>query len=176
MDILNSFITNPTFKVQWLNSPQQMAKQIKSVISQSAQNPAIVHFAMQRTSDCDGDPVCIATDFFNFVKFRVEYQDDPNHYETIIMPDRVLALLQKYPKVYGDCATKTALLGTLLTIMHIPVKVALVETMKNGNETYSHVYIIADINGISTPMDATYRQNIMGWHLPINNNMKLEVF
>lgn len=176
MDLLNSFITNPSYKLQWLNSPEQMAKQIKNIIIQSAQNPAIRHFAMGRVSDCEGNQTCIATDFFNFVKFRVQYQDDPSHYETIITPDRVLALLQKYPQVAGDCATKTALLGTLLTAMGIPVKVALVEVMKNGNETYNHVYIIANINGITTPMDATYPQNVMGWQLPLQAGMKIKEY
>lgn len=176
MDIINSFITKPTYKVKWLSTPQQMAKQLKDIILQQAVNPTVVNFANSRIADCDGNQDCIASDFFNFVKFRVEYKDDPNHYETIIMPDRVLLLLQRYSKVYGDCATKTALLGSLLTAVGIPVKVALVETMKNGNESYNHVYIIANINGVAVPMDATYPQNVIGWQLPLYNNMKREVF
>lgn len=170
---LNGFL-GKKYNISLLNSPREYGEKIKAMINAYSQNQEIVNAANQITSGCF-DNLCKAHKIYNWVKENIDFQDDPDKYERLIAPDLALETIKKYGKLYEDCDSMTALMGSLLEASGIKVKVVMAQT--DNNNDLSHVYIRAYIshNGQNyvVPMDATYKNNQIGWEYPTINRIEI---
>jgi transglutaminase-like putative cysteine protease len=112
---------------------------------------------------------------YNWVQDNIDFQDDPDKYERLIAPDLALQTIKQYGKLYEDCDSMTALMGSLLKALGIQVKITMAQT-DNSNDL-SHVYIRAYINQNGqtyiVPMDTTYKDNQIGWEYPTANRIEI---
>ena len=170
---LNNFF-GKKYSVSLLNSPQEYGRLIKDMINKYSQNQDVIDTANQITAGCF-DELCKAHKIYNWLKEHIEFQDDPDKYERIVAPDLALQTIRQYGKLYEDCDSMTALMGSLLQALGIKTKVTMAQTDNNNN--LSHVYIRAYIehNGQTylVPMDTTYKNNQIGWEYPTANRVEI---
>ena len=170
---LNGFL-GKKYGISLLNSPQQYGNIIKDMINQYSQNTEVINMANQITLGCSDD-LCKAHKIYNWVKENVDFQDDPDKYERLIAPDLALRTIKQYGKLYEDCDSMTALMGSLLEASGIKAKVVMAQT--DNNNDLSHVYIRAYINQnrqtYIVPLDTTYKDNQIGWEYPTTNRIEI---
>ena len=178
LDFLNglnlSNFLGKKYGVSLLNSPQQYGNIIKDMINQYSHNTEVINAANQITSGCSDD-LCRVHRIYNWVQDNIDFQDDPDKYERLIAPDLALQTIKQYGKLYEDCDSMTALMGSLLKALGIQVKITMAQT-DNSNDL-SHVYIRAYINQNGqtyiVPMDTTYKDNQIGWEYPTANRIEI---
>ena len=178
LDFLNglnlSNFLGKKYGISLLNSPQQYGNIIKDMINQYSHNTEVINTANQITLGCSDD-LCRVHRIYNWVQENIDFQDDPDKYERLIAPDLALQTIKQYGKLYEDCDSMTALMGSLLKALGIQVKITMAQT-DNSNDL-SHVYIRAYINQNGqtyiVPMDTTYKDNQIGWEYPTANRIEI---
>ena len=178
LDFLNglnlSNFLGKKYGISLLNSPQQYGNIIKDMINQYSHNTEVINTANQITLGCSDD-LCRVHRIYNWVQENIDFQDDPDKYERLIAPDLALQTIKQYGKLYEDCDSMTALMGSLLKALGIQVKITMAQT-DNSNDL-SHVYIRAYINQNGqtyiVPMDTTYKDNQIGWEYPTINRIEI---
>lgn len=119
--------------------------------------PALIDFTRNLVQHLpQKDYIGEAQAVFSFVQNQVRYVHDPANVETLYTPDRVIELRR------GDCDDKAALLGTMLSVLGLPVRFVAVGSTPN---TFEHVYLEALIAGHWVALDATEPQPF-GWSPP----------
>lgn len=97
---------------------------------------------------------------FGFVRDRVTFVRDPVGVELIGGPRYTLRTMA------GDCDDRATLLVSLIRALGIPAKLRFrVIAADPRRRSFSHVYVIANVQGRDIPLDPTYPQNQMGWQL-----------
>ena len=172
-DFLNNLnlsgLSGKKYNLSWLDTPEQYGQIIKNMINEYKNNPEVIATAQEITANCTNDN-CRIEQIYDWVKDNVTFQDDPMLIERLIAPDLAIRTIKQYGQIYEDCDSITALMGSLLASLDIPVKVAMSQTQ--GNDL-SHVYIKAYINGQAIPLDATYKNNQLGWEYPTANKIEI---
>ena len=172
-DFLNNLtlsgISGKKYNLSWLDTPEQYGNIIKNMINEYKNNPEILQMAQEITANCLDDN-CRIEKLYDWVKDNVTFQDDPALMERLIAPDLAIRTINQYGQIYEDCDSITALLGSLVASLGIPVKVAMSQTQGNN---LSHVYLKAYINGQAIPLDATYKNNQIGWEYPSANKIEI---
>jgi transglutaminase-like putative cysteine protease len=172
-DFLNNLtlsgISGKKYNLSWLDTPEQYGNIIKNMINEYKNNPEILQMAQEITANCLDDN-CRIEKLYDWVKDNVTFQDDPALMERLIAPDLAIRTINQYGQIYEDCDSITALLGSLVASLGIPVKVAMSQTQGNN---LSHVYLKVYINGQAIPLDATYKNNQIGWEYPSANKIEI---
>lgn len=79
--------------------------------------------------------------------------------EMIITPPQIIQSKR------GDCDDMCSLLGAFHELAGIPVKMVTVAVDPSDPTQFSHVYLIANINGSWIPIDAVNKQNPWNWEV-----------
>ena len=77
--------------------------------------------------------------------------------EMIITPREILSRRQ------GDCDDLCMILGAFHEIYDMPVRMVVIAADSTDPSQYSHVYLIANVNGTWIPIDAVNRNNPWNW-------------
>jgi len=93
---------------------------------------------------------------FRFVRDRVRFTDDPVGIEKLQSPRYTLYLMA------GDCDDRAVLAAALLRAIGINSRLRVVAADPRVPGAFSHVYVVATINGKDVPMDPTYGRNQLG--------------
>ena len=172
-DFLNNLnlsgLSGKKYSVSLLDTPEQYGQIIKNMINQYKDNPEILQMAQDITANCMNDD-CRIEKIYDWVQNGVNFQDDPLLIERLIAPDLAIRTIKQYGQIYEDCDSITALLGSLVASLGIPIKVAMSQTQGNN---LSHVYLKAYVNGQAIPLDATYKNNQIGWEYPSANKIEI---
>ena len=133
-DFLNALnlsgLLGKKYGISLLDTPQQYGILVKDMINQYKDNPEIRDTAMNITANCTDDK-CKVERIYDWVQKGATFQDDPMLLERLIAPDLAIRTIKQYGQIYEDCDSITALLGSLLASVSIPVKVAMSQTQGN---------------------------------------------
>ncbi len=99
---------------------------------------------------------------FEFVRDRVRFTSDILGVETLQGPAYTLRVMA------GDCDDRAVLLVALARSIGLPADLSfrVVALNKARPGSFSHVYVVASLNGRRIALDPTYPINPMGWQYP----------
>lgn len=98
---------------------------------------------------------------FRFVRDRIYFVGDVSGVETLQSPRYTLQIGA------GDCDDRATLLVALARSVGLRAAFSFkVIAAKPGTRAFSHVYVVADIDGRKVAMDPTYQDNAFGWEYP----------
>jgi transglutaminase-like putative cysteine protease len=80
--------------------------------------------------------------------------------EMIVTPHQILQSKQ------GDCDDLCMILGSFLELGGMPVRMVTIAADSSDPSQFSHVYLIANINGTWIPIDAVNHNNPWNWEAP----------
>lgn len=112
----------------------------------------IVRQAGARPHDHLGETQAI----FEFVRDRVRFTDDPVGVEKLQGPRYTLHLMA------GDCDDRATLVASLLRSIGISSRFRVVASSPQARGAFSHVYVVATVQGRDVPLDPTYGSNQLG--------------
>ena len=137
---------------------------MRDLVRQGARDPrvretavAVVQRARVAGHDFAGELAAV----FAFVRDRVRFTRDPVGVE----------LLQGAPYTLtrgaGDCDDKATLLASLLESIGHPAELRFRAIgVRPGSPAFSHVYVVARLQGREIPLDPTYAGTPVGWQFP----------
>ena len=99
---------------------------------------------------------------FDWVRSNIRFTPDVLGVETLQSPEYTLGLRA------GDCDDMATLLGALARSIGIPVelKFRVIAANPRAPRSFSHVYLVASVNGRQVALDPTYSNNSIGWEFP----------
>ena len=81
---------------------------------------------------------------YNFVKRKMHYMRDPDGYEYIKTPDKMIREIQQKGVTSGDCDDHTTLLGSLLINAGYAIRIVIIVSKYNPSNNYNHIYLYAN--------------------------------
>lgn len=143
------------------------------LIRESAADPVVqqcAQIAKQRFAAGNNDPAWLAWGVFWYVKHYVKFRSDEatmfrvgeaNQQDLLISP----AVLVRMKDPSEDCDGFTMLTAAMLTILGVPVLIATVAVDEDNPDRWSHVFLVALINGRVKPLDTSHGTG-PGWMVP----------
>lgn len=132
--------------------------------TKGAQHPAVKSIAKRVVADANAAPGSLAAlkALFAWVRDNIRFQADPAGIELLSWPHRTLE------KRAEDCDGKATLLASMIRAIGHPARLAFraIGTNPMRPDYFSHVYLVATSNGVTVPMDPTYRGTEFGWQYP----------
>ena len=116
----------------------------------------VVRGAGVRPHDTRGELAAL----FRFVRGAVRFTGDVAGVETLQAPHYTLAVMA------GDCDDRAILLAALARAIGIPASFRVIAANPRRPGTYSHVYVVAKVQGKDVPLDPTYETTPPGWEHP----------
>lgn len=143
---------------QTLEAMRRLSREGAKELEVRAQAIAIVQRAGVRPSDFAGEVRAL----FEHVRDRIRFLRDPVDLELVQAP-RVTLRNQ-----VGDCDDKATLLAALLRAIGHPARLAFraVATRPQLPRMFTHVYVVADVDGRRLALDPTHRGTPLGWEYP----------
>jgi len=103
---------------------------------------------------------CEANKLFTWVKKNIRWTRDVDGVETIQSPERTLDWK------FGDCDDLSTLLAALALSIGIPVKFRAIAADTSRPNSFSHVYVLLNVNGQWIPADPSIPKAKLGWEYP----------
>jgi transglutaminase-like putative cysteine protease len=100
--------------------------------------------------------------WFRFVRDRIYFVDDPVGVEWLQDPRVTL-----FQNRAGDCDDRAVLLAAGLRAIGVPAAFKVVAADPRRRDTFSHVYVVARLEGRDVPLDPTYPDNTLGSEPPM---------
>ena len=98
---------------------------------------------------------------FRFVRDSIYFVGDVRGVETLQSPRYTLQVGA------GDCDDRATLLVAMARSIGLPASFSFKVIAANpGSRQFSHVYVVATLNGRKISMDPTYQDNAFGWEYP----------
>lgn len=99
---------------------------------------------------------------FELVRDQIRFTRDPHKVETLQSPRQTLEWRA------GDCDCRAILLAALLQSIGNPAKLMLraIGVNRRRPDQFSHVYVVARMNGREVPLDPTWPWMNPGWQHP----------
>lgn len=94
---------------------------------------------------------------FKFVRDRIRFVHDPVGVQAVQSPRATLELGA------GNCAQRATLLAAMVRAIGIPAALKFrVIAARPGSRAFSHVFVVATLNGRAVALDPTYQRNRVG--------------
>lgn len=98
---------------------------------------------------------------FRFVRDCIMFVSDVANVETLQSPRYTLHVMA------GDCDDRATLLAALLRSIGIPAELSFrAVAAVPGRNVFSHVYVVAQLNGERIALDPTFHSNAVGYEYP----------
>lgn len=94
--------------------------------------------------------------WFEYIRDQIRFINDPVGVEWLQAPWYTLAVGA------GDCDDRAMLLAAGLRSMGIPARFKIVAADPRRPQSFSHVYVVANVAGREVSLDPTYPDNVMG--------------
>jgi len=130
---------------------------------------ALIAKCPERRSSCEIKQI------FNFVKFRMRFTRDPYRREFIKTPEVHLMQIERQGRGFGDCDDFTVLLGALLKSVGHPVRILVIRSPWNTENSFNHVLLQVQFLGRWMPLDATAKNQPIFWEPPSVSKKAYEV-
>ena len=130
-----------------------------------AQTSELAHAAVQDALALtpEKSPQAEAAALLAWVRSRYRYTLDPVEVELVRDPRYLLRQIQTQGMFYGDCDDAATLLATLLETAGYPTRFVV---QGDVGDSYSHILVEVDLDGIWTAADVTNRNATLGWAPP----------
>ena len=114
---------------------------------------------------------------FNYVKANIRYTQDIENVEMVKTPLKHITDIRDRGITYGDCDDATALLGALLVSVGYVVKVVIIKSEKNKENSFNHIYLYAQVPHSNTwiSLDATAKDKPFGFETTYRERKTYEV-
>lgn len=96
----------------------------------------------------------------NFVRDQIRFTRDPHGIETLQGPRYTLKVKA------GDCDDRATLLAAMAKAIGIPTRFKAIGADPRRPGRFSHVYVVAEVNGKRVAADPTYNETPLGWEHP----------
>jgi len=106
------------------------------------------------------NPLAQTQALFEYVRDCIFFLSDPAGTEWLQSPRYTLA------SGAGDCDDRATLLASMLRSIGITSQFKVVAVDPARRDTFSHVYLVANVMGRPVALDPTYPQNLMGFEYP----------
>jgi transglutaminase-like putative cysteine protease len=118
--------------------------------------------ALDRYGSREHDPLSQLGALFRYVRDRIRFVHDPVGVQAIQSPRATLGFAA------GNCVQRATLLASMARSIGIPasLKFRAIAANPHHPESFSHVYVVANVRGRNVAMDPTYRENRMGYEYP----------
>jgi transglutaminase-like putative cysteine protease len=132
---------------------------MRQEVVNGARDPEVMEAAISVVRDAGAlphDHLAEAGAIFRFVRDRVRFTDDPIGIEKIQGARYTLHVMA------GDCDDRATLIATMLRAIGISSRFRVVAANPRVPGAFSHVYVVATIDGHDVPLDPTYASNQLG--------------
>ncbi len=142
---------------------RQLARTItEGQIGQTEQSQAIVHWFMGNIRYRPDDGMSWTEQGLQ----QINIHDCPNSFKQCEGVEMLHSARQILSQRYGDCDDFCIFLGALHEIVGISTKLVVVALDRNDPTQFSHVYLIANLDGTWVPVDAVNKTQPWGWEAP----------
>lgn len=136
--------------------------QMRKLALEGAQQFGVRHTALRILESAGAaghDPRAELQALYQFVRDRITFRADIAGVETLQSPRYTLTARA------GDCDDKAVLLAALARAVGIPAELAfrVVALNRATPGAFSHVYVVARVQGQAIALDPTYPETPMGW-------------
>lgn len=123
--------------------------------------------ALDRANAPEHQPFSALGAIYRYVQQRIRFVPDPVGTQAIQSPRATLAFRA------GNCAQRATLLAAMARSIGIPCKLAFRVIAANPHypRSFSHVYVIATVNGKLVPLDPTYSTTPAGFEYPLRTRV-----
>ena len=110
----------------------------------------------------DHEPRAALAALFRFVRDRIRFVPDPVGTQLVQAPRATLELGA------GNCAQRATLLAAMARAIGVPaeLKFRVIAAHPGYPQAFSHVYVVARVQGKDLALDPTYRRNVPGFEYP----------
>lgn len=149
-------------------------ERMRELVSRAVTDPVVIEAAQRIVRNAGVRPFDYLGEVravFEFARDRVRYTRDPQGVELLKAPRVTLAHMA------GDCDDKSTLLAALVRALGNPTRVAFraIGTNPLAPGAYSHVYVVARVQGQDVAMDPTPTGAQLGWEYPLRVGRPMEV-
>lgn len=137
---------------------------MRSLARKGSEDPIVIATAQSivRSSGVSLRSTAALRVLFEWVRDSITYKKDPAGIEYLSSPRRTLDARAE------DCDGKATLLVALIRALKHPAALSFkaIGADRRAPSSYSHVYAIARLAGVTIPLDCTYRGTAFGWEYP----------